>query len=248
VYQLLSFQPGVTSGPAGGSALSVNGQNSSLFLLDGVGSPMIAGSGVSNPTALGAQFNSPIPAILGPEFVQEYRVSTGDFSPEFGRTTGFVANAITKAGSNEFHGLAYFYLDNEVLNANPFQSNADGFPRQGFHELQTGASASGPLEPNKTFFSAGYEYFRSRTLNYPFDFQVPILANFLNCPQTANSQALALLERFPPPLVQAPQGPPCDNLRATTFRELIRMRFRSLRTAASPSLASIVSCVAEGIV
>jgi hypothetical protein len=187
VYQLLSFQPGMTS------SLIANGQESALFLLDGV----------SSPTG------------LGPEFVQEYRVSTGNFSSEFGRTTGFIGNAITKAGSNAFRGLVYAYVNNEALNANAFQSNSDGFPRLPYRYIHTGFWTGGPVHTDRTFFSAGYEYFRSRTEDYPYDFQVPILDNFRRCAQTANSQALSLLERFPPPVVPHPAGSPCDHLSGT---------------------------------
>jgi hypothetical protein len=184
VYQLLSFQPGVTS------VLTVNGQRSSLFLLDGIeGAP-----------------------AFGPEFIQEYRVSTGNYSAEFGRSTGFIANAITMSGSNRFHGLLYSYLNHEVLNANAFQSNFRGFPRQRYREVRTGFWSGGPLVPSRTFFSVGFEWYRSRTSEYPFTFRVPVLANFKSCPLTANSQAVALLERFPPPLAPAPPGPPCENL------------------------------------
>jgi carboxypeptidase family protein len=184
VYQLLAFQPGVTS------VLSVNGRQSSLFLLDGIeGAP-----------------------AFGPEFVQEYRVSTGTFSAEFGRTTGFVANAITKAGSNALHGLLYTYFNNEALNANAFQSNYMGNPRQRYRELFAGTWIGGPLIRDRTFFSAGYEQHLTNTSEYPFTFHVPVLNNFRDCAATANSQALMLLERFPPPLVPTPAGPPCDHL------------------------------------
>jgi len=188
VYELLLFQPGVTAG------LSVNGQRSTsaTLLLDGL------------------ETNT----LLGPEFVHEYRVSTNNFSAEYGRATGFVANAITRSGSNAFHGLLFGYLNNQVLNANAFQSNKNGFPRQEHREVRPGFSVGGPLIKNKSFFFAGYEHFHSRTAEYPFTFQVPVLENLRRCPQTAGSQARALLERFPPPLVKAETAAPCDNLSA----------------------------------
>ena len=186
IYQLLTFQPGVTSG------LSVNGQraSSSSFLLDGVDSQI----------------------AIAPEFVQEYRVSTNNFSSEFGRATGFVANAITKEGSNSFHGYAYGRINNEILNANAFQSNKNNFPRQKHRELRGGAVVSGPIVLNRTYFSVGYERYQSRTWEYPFTFRVPVLANFRSCPETAGSQALKLLEKFPPPLTLPEAGPACDHL------------------------------------
>lgn len=188
VYELLLFQPGVTS------SLSVNGQRpgSGVFLLDGIDS------------------NTP----FGPEFIQEYRVSTNNFSAEYGRATGFVTNAITRSGTSAFHGMAYGYIDNEALDANAFQSNANGFPRPEHRERHAGGWAGGPLGKKTRHFFVGYEDYRTRTAEYPFTYEVPVLANFQSCPLAAGSQALALLERFPPPLAGAPSQSPCNNLSA----------------------------------
>jgi hypothetical protein len=188
VYDLLLFQPGVTAG------LSVNGQrpSSGLFLLDGLNGN----------------------TSFGPEFVQEYRVSTNNFSAEFGRATGFLANAITKSGSRSFHGLGYGYLDNEILDANAFQSNKNGFPRQEHRELHAGVWASGPIVANRSLFFVGYEDYRTRTKEYPFTFRVPVLESFEDCSASSGSRALALLERFRPPVVPAQGTPGCNSLSA----------------------------------
>ncbi len=119
VYSLLATQPGVTSDSAAGRGLglSVNGQrpSSSNYLLDGL----------ENNNYL---ITGPL-ATVAPEAIQEYRISTNNFSAEYGRTSGFLANAITRAGGEQFHGVAYFYLENEALNANAFQQNLIGAPR-----------------------------------------------------------------------------------------------------------------------
>ena len=55
---------------------------------------------------------------------------TNNFSAELGEPAGFIANAVTRAGSNDFHGLGYAYVNNDVLNANSFENNAQpDFPR-----------------------------------------------------------------------------------------------------------------------
>ena len=78
--------------------------------------------------------------VIAPEAVEEYRISTNNFSAEYGRTSGFLANAITRAGGSHWHGLAYFYAKNESLNANGFAENAGGFSRRGYKESQPGFS------------------------------------------------------------------------------------------------------------
>ncbi len=98
VYSTLLLSPGVTSSTATarGLGLSVNGQRftASNYLLDGVENNAYLTSGLLVPQA--------------PEAVQEYRISIANFSPEYGRTTGFVVNAVTRAGLSAWHGLAYF--------------------------------------------------------------------------------------------------------------------------------------------
>ena len=103
VYAMLVTQPGVTSdaATARGLGLSINGQRptASNFLIDGV----------ENNNYL---ITGPL-APITPEAIQEYRVSTNNFSAEYGRTSGFLANAITRSGGDRFHGLAYIYLKND---------------------------------------------------------------------------------------------------------------------------------------
>src|SRR5687768_7206385 len=112
-YTMLVTQPGVTSdaATARGLGLSVNGQrpSASNFLLDGLENNNYLSSG-------------PLTAAV-PEFVQEYRISTNNYSAQYGRTSGFLANAMTRSGSNAFHGFGYLYFKNEALNANDFQRN-----------------------------------------------------------------------------------------------------------------------------
>jgi len=192
VYSLLVTQPGVTSDSATGRGLglSVNGQrpSSSNFLLDGL----------ENNNYL---ITGPL-AVVAPEAIQEYRISTNNFSAEYGRTSGFLANAITRTGGEQFHGVAYFYLENEALNANAFQQNLIGAARTIDKQDQPGYFVGGPILRNRLFFSSAYEYFRSRGAGtpYPFSFPTPDFLSFT----AQSSLARQLLTEYPAPLPSTP--------------------------------------------
>jgi hypothetical protein len=202
VYSLLVTQPGVTSDSATGRGLglSVNGQrpSSSNYLLDGL----------ENNNYL---ITGPL-AIVAPEAIQEYRVSTNNFSAEYGRTSGFLANAITRTGGEQFHGVAYSYLENEVLNANAFQQNLIGAPRTIDKQDQPGFFVGGPVLKNRLFFSSSYEYFRSRGDGSPFPFDLP--TPFFLSATGPNSLARQLLTEYPSPVT---------NTAITTFTQVEKL-------------------------
>jgi hypothetical protein len=188
VYALLVTQPGVTSDSATGRGLglSVNGQrpSSSNYLLDGL----------ENNNYL---ITGPL-VTVAPEAIQEYRISTNNFSAEYGHTSGFLANAITRTGGEQFHGVVYFYLENEAVNANAFQQNLIGAPRSIDKQDQPGFFVGGPVLKDRLFFSSAYEYFRSRGTGtpYPFDLPTPNLLSFT----APNSLARQLLTEYPSPV------------------------------------------------
>jgi len=101
-------------------------------------------------------------ALLGVETVQEFQVITGVFSAEYGKFTGGVINAVTKSGTNQFHGNIYEFHRNSALDARNFfdQEEVPAFKRNQF-----GFTLGGPITPDKTFFFGGYEGFRERLLN-----------------------------------------------------------------------------------
>jgi outer membrane receptor protein involved in Fe transport len=94
--------------------------------------------------------------------IQEFKVQTNNLGPEYGRFAGGVINLSTKSGTNAFHGSAYEFLRNKVLNANDFFSNAGGNPRPPFTQNQFGANGGGPALKDKLFFFTSYEGFRQR--------------------------------------------------------------------------------------
>ena len=101
--------------------------------------------------------------------LQEFKVSTNNLSPEYGRFAGGVVNFTTKSGGNAVHGSAWEFLRNRDLDANDFFSNRGGIPRGAFTQNQFGVNLGGPVYipkvyngKNKTFFFVDYEGFRLR--------------------------------------------------------------------------------------
>ena len=122
--------------------------NQSSFFVDGVPSNAVAGN-----------LNALIPSQ---DVVQEFRVATNNVSAEYGNYAGGVINLTTKSGTNAFHGSAYEYLRNKVLNANDYFTNHSGpggtpLPRPPLVQNQFGATLGGPLVKNRTFFFGGFE-------------------------------------------------------------------------------------------
>ena len=89
--------------------------------------------------------------------VQEYRLQTNNYSAEYGRGAGFIANVLTKSGTNNFHGSVYEYNRNSALSANTFNNNANHLPRAHFNRNQVGGAIGGPIIKDKLFFFGNYE-------------------------------------------------------------------------------------------
>ena len=224
IYTMLVTLPGVTAdnATARGLGLSADGQRSysANYLLDGVG---------NNDRLLSGPLT-----VIAPEAIEEYRVSTNNFSAEYGGTTGLVANAVTRAGTNTWHGVLYSYLNNTVLDANSFQhivglSDSTGergdqaLPRQPETELHTGFWIGGPLVRNRLFVSAAFELFRSRSSSDPFPFQVPILSRFEAL--GPNLESVALLRQYPPPIPASFNPAANPGMLSTTYDARVPIQF-----------------------
>ena len=97
---------------------------------------------------------------LGVDAIQEFSVLTGNYSAEYGRTSGGVVNAISKSGTNAFHGDVYEFLRNDKLDANDFFSNASNQRKPPYKRNQFGAAAGGPIRKDRTFIFGDYEGIR----------------------------------------------------------------------------------------
>jgi carboxypeptidase family protein len=94
---------------------------------------------------------------LGVDSVQEFSVITTGYTAEYGRTSGAVINAITRSGTNQFHGTGFFFDRDSIFDARNF---FDGPTIAPFRRIQFGGSGGGPIIKGKTFAFANYEGFR----------------------------------------------------------------------------------------
>ncbi len=93
--------------------------------------------------------------------VQEVNIARNQFDAQFGKSDGGAVNMITRGGANDFHGAAFEFLRNNVLDANSWSNNRAGLPRVSFQRNQFGGNLSGPIvRSKKLFFFGGYEGLR----------------------------------------------------------------------------------------
>ena len=162
IMNLIALVPGVVAqGTTDGNALT--GKN--IFA---AGNYQIGGGmanqgavyydGVPSNSALGNLVNM----VPSPEAVSEFRVQTNSDNAEYGRYAGGVISISSKSGTNKFHGTAYEFFRNTVLNANGFFANANNTGKQPFKQNQYGLTGGGPIMKNKLFFFAAWEGYRSR--------------------------------------------------------------------------------------
>ncbi len=91
--------------------------------------------------------------------LQEVNVMTTTYDARYGRTGGGTVSMVTKSGTNGFHGDAYDYFENGALNANNFENNLNGLPRQNLHQNQFGGTFGGPVKKDKIFFFGSFEQY-----------------------------------------------------------------------------------------
>ena len=142
-----------TRGNAASGAFSANGLRPSQnnYLLDGIDNNSNAVDFLN-----GTNF-----VILPPvDAIQEFKVQTGDFSAELGRSAGAVLNATIKSGTNSFHGAAWEFFRNDKLDAADWFENNAGIQKGELRQNQFGGSIGGPIIKDKLFFFGDYEGFR----------------------------------------------------------------------------------------
>ena len=102
----------------------------------------------------------PSGALLGAETVREFQVLTNSYSAQYGRQLGGVITAVTKSGTNAFHGSAYEFHRNENMDAARWEDNRVGRDKPAFVRNQFGATVGGPIAQDQTFFFLAYEGMR----------------------------------------------------------------------------------------
>ena len=146
--QLQQLQPGVMSASDARGSYSTNGgqtdQNS--YLINGTDSQDL-----------------PLNTVLfvpSPDAIAEFRLVTNTLNPEYGRASGATVNAITKSGTNQFHGSGFEFFRDTSLDARNFF----GAPHQAviYHQNQFGGTIGGPIWKDHTFFFFSYQGTRYR--------------------------------------------------------------------------------------
>jgi len=198
VYTLLVLQPGVTSdnATARGLGFSVNGQRvaGSNFLLDGVDNNDLLATGPATRVSA--------------EAVKEYRMTTSNFTAEYGRASGFIANAITRSGTNRLRGTFFEYFNHDRLNANSFSYNWQNVERPPFRQNQYGETLGGPIQRDRLFFFESFEQARSSSQSQPLWVVLPSPELYSALPFFPdNSPAKLLLSQSAPP-----QGDPIPDI------------------------------------
>ena len=159
VFSLIYLTPGV-SGSIGNNynslSFSVNGTRTSMMEI------MTDGVPAGHPTVQGYSGISVFPSV---DAIGEFKVEAENYSAEYGHSIGGVVNVVFKNGGNLFHGTAYEFIRNSVLDANNFFSNARGVSLPSFKRNQFGGVFDGPIKKDKTFFLVSTEFLRQRAFS-----------------------------------------------------------------------------------
>src|SRR5882724_6718294 len=148
VDQFALLTPGAVTDGSGG-AVSFRGiPGGNAFLQDG--------NDVTQQWGIDIAGGSNVPSSISQDAVLEFQVQTSGYSAEFGRAVGGVINTVTKSGSNQFHGTAYWFFRNRTLDATDPYARYN--PPESRH--QAGASLGGPIVKDKLFFFANGEVMR----------------------------------------------------------------------------------------
>jgi hypothetical protein len=212
---LIALTPGTvfTSQNLGQGQFSVNGQrsNANYFMIDGVsanfgvtigGLLQTLGGAIPSLTAQGGTNG-----LVSVDAMQEFRILTSSYEPEFGRTPGAQISIVTKSGGNQFHGTVFDYLRNDIFDARNY-FDAPPLPKPPERQNDFGGTLGGPILKDKTFFFFSYEGLR------------------LQLPQTASDEFLTssaraaiapayqpIVNALPLPAANAPLiNPSCDNI------------------------------------
>jgi hypothetical protein len=164
--QLINFSPAVSKGDDGLSGQNVTSESrTNTWRINGA-KGATTDIAIDGATDTGAYYNQAA-GIPGVDSVQEYRVYTSAYAPEFGRTSGGTVSYALRSGTNAVHGSVFEYLRNSDLDADGFNADKAGQPIAAFRRNQFGGTFGGPVElpkvyhgHDKTFFFVSYEGLR----------------------------------------------------------------------------------------
>lgn len=190
VYSLIQLAPGAVDV---NSVLTENGENTVVngarlnfngFLINGSSNKGLSGGAVNRPIE---------------DTVAEFQLLTLNNSAQYGNSAGSVTNLVTKSGTNNYHGSLWWFVRNDVFDANSFFNNQVGEAKPALRFNQFGGTFGGPIMKDKLFFFGSYQgnRFRTSTLPVPVvietpEFQAAAIAAF------PNSVATLLFNNFDP--------------------------------------------------
>ncbi len=157
---LISLTPGVV-GAAGATSAGTstnfvaNGARNSTsdVLVDGA----IVNTTEQNTGATDLKYTPSVDAVL------EFKMQTNFFGAEYAESGGAIVNVVTKSGTNDFHGTAYYFRRDSALFANSWANNRVGAKKTYTRRDQPGGVFGGPIRKNKTFFFGTFEYTHSKS-------------------------------------------------------------------------------------
>jgi hypothetical protein len=205
--QLITQAPGVSLAPptAQGGQFTVNGQRptANYVTVDGASANVgnVTNGNVAGGTTFGANVAGGTNSLISVDALEEFRILTSSYAPEYGRSPGGQIIIRTRSGTNQFHGSAFEYLRNDVLDANDWFANATGKPHPPLRFNDFGGVFSGPIIRNKTFFFFSYEGQRMRQPQFIIA-AVPSLSSR----QSAAATTQQILNAYP-----LPNGPNLTN-------------------------------------
>jgi hypothetical protein len=170
---LIQLTPGVVLTANNGvdtGQFSVNGQraNANYWMVDGVSANIginagaTAGSGIAGTLGSTSVFGG-TNSLVSVDALQEFRIQTSTYAPEFGRQPGGQISIVTRSGTNQFHGTVFDYLRNDSLDANNWFNgftNNPPLPKARERQNDFGGTLGGAIIKNKTFFFFSYEGLR----------------------------------------------------------------------------------------
>ncbi len=175
---LIQLTPGAVVTPSNdfdSGQFSINGQraDANYWMLDGVSANIGVGVNTNGGGFFGNGFGGSLGSfsafggtnsLVSVDAMQEFRIQTSTYAPEFGRTPGGQISIVTRSGKNQFHGTAFDYLRNDALDSNDWFNNAaiPALPKAKERQNDFGGTFSGPLVKERAFFFFSYEGLRLR--------------------------------------------------------------------------------------
>jgi Carboxypeptidase regulatory-like domain len=161
---LIALTPGSVTAKSYFTAIgqfSINGQraDTNYFFIDGVSANVgitqgsnvflgAAGAGAAQANSNNGAYNN----LVSIDSVQEFRIQTSTFEPEYGRTPGAQLSIVTRSGSNQWHGVLFEYLRNDIFDSRDYFAALNGLPKPAEKQNDFGGTLGGPILRNELFF------------------------------------------------------------------------------------------------